>query len=127
MGYMERLGLWGAGNPAFSSFVEFMDAVGSRGVCALELVAMDMKAQGMYVARTLSYAGALSPVVTFPDSCMLWLNIALAPASSRCQGQAASCADDRLSCSTWSWYSTPEDMQLPVLGPLAGVPFTMTT
>jgi hypothetical protein len=58
MGYMERLGLWGAGNPAFSSFVEFMDAVGSRGVCALELVAMDMKAQGMYVARTLSYAGA---------------------------------------------------------------------
>jgi len=58
MGYMERLGLWGAGNPAFSNFADFMDAVGSRGVCALELVAMDMKAQGMYVARTLSYAGA---------------------------------------------------------------------
>ena len=58
MGYMERLGLWGAGNPAFASFMEFMEAVGSRGVCALELVAMDMKAQGMYVARTLSYAGA---------------------------------------------------------------------
>ena len=58
MGYMERLGLWGAGNPAFSSFTDFMDAVGSRGVCALELVAMDMKAQGMYVARTLSYTGA---------------------------------------------------------------------
>ena len=57
MGYMERLGLWGAGNPAFTNFGEFMDAVGSRGVCALELVAMDMKAQGMYVARTLSYAG----------------------------------------------------------------------
>ena len=67
MGYMERLGLWGAGNPAFSSFADFMDAVGSRGVCALELVAMDMKAQGMYVARTLSYAGARlvrSPVLT---------------------------------------------------------------
>lgn len=57
MGYMERLGLWGPGNPAFANFGEFMDAVGSRGVCALELVAMDMKAQGMYVARTLSYAG----------------------------------------------------------------------
>ena len=60
MGYMERLGLWGAGNPAFASFTDFMEAVGSRGVCALELVAMDMKAQGMYVARTLSYAGARS-------------------------------------------------------------------
>ena len=58
MGYMERLGLWGAGNPAFANFTEFMEAVGARGVCAMELVAMDMKAQGMYVARTLSYVGA---------------------------------------------------------------------
>ena len=62
MGYMERLGLWGAGNTAFASFSDFMEAVGSRGVCALELVAMDMKAQGMYVARTLSYAGANLPI-----------------------------------------------------------------
>ena len=87
MGYMERLGLWGAGNPAFSSFVEFMDAVGSRGVCALELVAMDMKAQGMYVARTLSYAGALSAhchthcqLAGFVDRCAI---------ACKCQGQAA--------------------------------------
>lgn len=30
---------------------------GGANVAALELVAMDMKAQGMYVCRTLSFAG----------------------------------------------------------------------
>ena len=56
MGYMERLGLWGPQSP-FSTFVDFLDVVGSRGVGALEMIAMDMKAQGMYVCRTLSFAG----------------------------------------------------------------------
>jgi len=36
----------------------FLEAVGGRGMGALELVAMDMKARGMYVCRTLSFAGA---------------------------------------------------------------------
>lgn len=58
MGYMVRLGLWGAANPSFPAFADFMAAMGSRGMAALELVAMDMKAQGMYVCRTLSFAGA---------------------------------------------------------------------
>ncbi|KAK9811987.1 hypothetical protein WJX73_006484 [Symbiochloris irregularis] len=57
MGYMVRLGLWGPANPSFNSFPDFMAAMGSRGMAALELVAMDMKAQGMYVCRTLSFAG----------------------------------------------------------------------
>ena len=55
---MERLGLWGPGNTAFPDFAAFLAAIGSRGVAALELVAMDLKAQGVYVARTLSYSGA---------------------------------------------------------------------
>ncbi|KAK9819870.1 hypothetical protein WJX72_003467 [[Myrmecia] bisecta] len=63
LGYMERLGLWGPGTPAFSTFNEFLLAVGSRGVGALELVAMDMKARGMYVCRTLSFTGAEFEVV----------------------------------------------------------------
>ena len=38
----------------------FLEAVGGRGMGALELIAMDMKARGMYVCRTLSFAGLLS-------------------------------------------------------------------
>jgi hypothetical protein len=57
---MERLGLWGEGTPAFQRFSDFLDAVASKGVGALELVAMDMKARGMYVCRTLSFAGKAS-------------------------------------------------------------------
>ena len=58
LGYMERLGLWGEGTPSFASFADFLEAVGGRGVGALELVAMDMKARGMFVCRTLSFQGA---------------------------------------------------------------------
>ena len=39
----------------------FLEAVGGRGMGALELVAMDMKARGMYVCRTLSFSGLLLP------------------------------------------------------------------
>ena len=38
MGYMVRLGLWGPANPSFSSFPDFIAALGSRGMAALELV-----------------------------------------------------------------------------------------
>ena len=58
-----RLGLWGLGNTAFPDFGTFLAAISSRGVAALELVAMDLKAQGVYVARTLSFAGALLPLM----------------------------------------------------------------
>uniref|UniRef100_A0A803NAI6 PHD-type domain-containing protein n=1 Tax=Chenopodium quinoa TaxID=63459 RepID=A0A803NAI6_CHEQI len=54
MGYMVRLGLWGAG------------ALEKGGVGALELVAMDMKARGMFVCRTLSYKGAEFEVIEAP-------------------------------------------------------------
>ncbi|EFN59033.1 hypothetical protein CHLNCDRAFT_137726 [Chlorella variabilis] len=78
MGYMVRLGLWGEGNPAFRDFPRFLDAVqvrvrlrgkggsGGGSMAALELVAMDMKAQGMYVCRTLSFAGAEFETVEAP-------------------------------------------------------------
>ncbi|KAK3042673.1 hypothetical protein RJ639_000925 [Escallonia herrerae] len=47
LGYMVRLGLWGAGT-SFENFREFLGALDKGGVGALELVAMDMKARGMY-------------------------------------------------------------------------------
>ncbi|KNA16468.1 hypothetical protein SOVF_088760 isoform A [Spinacia oleracea] len=65
MGYMVRLGLWGNGT-SFMNFKDFLGALEKGGVGALELVAMDMKARGMFVCRTLSYKGAEFDVVEAP-------------------------------------------------------------
>ena len=56
MAYMVRLGIWGEGSP-FKDFGEFLAAVEKRGVGAMEIVAMDMKLRGMYIARQLSFSG----------------------------------------------------------------------
>ncbi len=56
MAYMVRLGIWGPGSP-FKNFEEFLRAVEKRGVGAMEIVAMDMKLRGMYIARQLSFQG----------------------------------------------------------------------
>ncbi|KAK2722406.1 hypothetical protein QYM36_002818 [Artemia franciscana] len=56
MFYMSRLGLWGHGT-SFPDPRDFLDAIERRGVGAMELVAMDMKARGVYIARQLSFAG----------------------------------------------------------------------
>lgn len=56
MAYMTRLGMWGEGTP-FSEFTDFISAVEKRGVGAMEIVAMDMKLRGMYIARQLSFHG----------------------------------------------------------------------
>ncbi|KAM6341122.1 LOW QUALITY PROTEIN: protein strawberry notch homolog 1 [Alca torda] len=53
MAYMNRLGIWGEGTP-FREFSDFIQAVERRGVGAMEIVAMDMKLRGMYIARQLS-------------------------------------------------------------------------
>ncbi|CAL5030144.1 unnamed protein product [Urochloa decumbens] len=65
LGYMVRLGLWGEGT-SFHNFPQFLGALEKGGVGALELVAMDMKARGMYVCRTLSYKGADFDTVEAP-------------------------------------------------------------
>ncbi|RCV35324.1 hypothetical protein SETIT_7G231900v2 [Setaria italica] len=65
LGYMVRLGLWGEGT-SFHNFTQFLGALEKGGVGALELVAMDMKARGMYVCRTLSYKGADFDIVEAP-------------------------------------------------------------
>ncbi|XP_054166800.1 protein strawberry notch homolog 1-like [Oppia nitens] len=56
MGYMIRLGIWGKGTP-FEEFAQFVNAVEKRGVGAMELVAIDIKMRGMYLARQLSFEG----------------------------------------------------------------------
>lgn len=54
LGYMTRLGIWGGGT-AYATFTEFCNAIERRGVGAMELVAVDLKMRGSYIARQLSF------------------------------------------------------------------------
>lgn len=65
MAYMTRLGLWGEGTP-FKEFTDFISVVEKRGVGAMELVAMDMKLRGLYIARQLSFAGVTFKIEEIP-------------------------------------------------------------
>ncbi|XP_033106947.1 protein strawberry notch-like isoform X2 [Anneissia japonica] len=56
MAYMTRLGLWGKSTP-FSNFQDFLSTVEKWGVRGMELVPMEMKLRGMYMARQLSFQG----------------------------------------------------------------------
>lgn len=48
-------GLWGPGSP-FADFQAFLDSMKRRGVSFLEMLAMEIKSEGYYVARGLSFA-----------------------------------------------------------------------
>ncbi|XP_062966559.1 protein strawberry notch homolog 2 isoform X2 [Cynocephalus volans] len=63
--YMSRLGIWGEGTP-FRTFDEFLHAIEKRGVGAMEIVAMDMKVSGMYIARQLSFSGVTFRIEEIP-------------------------------------------------------------
>lgn len=57
LAYASRLGLWGTPEAPFTSRSQFMSAMASGGIAAMELVARDLKAQGLYMSRSLSFAG----------------------------------------------------------------------
>lgn len=65
MAYMTRLGLWGLGT-SFTDFNHFIQAIEQRGVGAMELIAMDMKLRGMYIARQLSFSGVHFSILDVP-------------------------------------------------------------
>ena len=54
--YAERLGLWGEGT-AFPNKQKFISEIKASGIAGMEVIARDMKAQGVYMARSLSYDG----------------------------------------------------------------------
>jgi hypothetical protein len=56
MGFALRLGLWGRGT-SFATATRFFDAMEEGGVNALEMVARDLKAMGLYLAANLSFEG----------------------------------------------------------------------
>ncbi|MBQ9564617.1 MAG: strawberry notch family protein [Synergistaceae bacterium] len=50
---LDRLGLWGPGTP-FSNEHDFVAKIDAGGTAAMEITARDMKAMGLFVARSLS-------------------------------------------------------------------------
>jgi len=52
--YAERLGLWGEGT-AFPNGDNFVHRIKAGGLAAMELIARDMKAMGVYLSRNISY------------------------------------------------------------------------
>lgn len=56
LAYTDRLGLWGKGTP-FADKRDFVSKIQAGGLAAMELVARDMKAMGVYIARNLGFDG----------------------------------------------------------------------
>jgi len=57
LAYASRLGLWGGPEAPFATRADFLDAAESGGIAFMELVARELKAMGLYVARSLSFEG----------------------------------------------------------------------
>jgi predicted RNA methylase len=57
LAYGQRLGLWGGEDFPFATRAEFVEAIEDGGVAAMEVLARDLKALGLYAARSLSYEG----------------------------------------------------------------------
>lgn len=56
LAYAVRLGLWGPGT-SFADREQFITEIRDGGIAAMELVARDLKASGLYLSRALSFAG----------------------------------------------------------------------
>ena len=64
LGYAFRLGLWGAPDAPFMTRDDFLTAANSGGVGFMEAVARELKAQGLYMSRMLSFSGIeIDPVL----------------------------------------------------------------
>jgi predicted RNA methylase len=57
LAYAQRLGLWGGEDFPFATRAEFVSAIEDGGVAAMEVLARDLRALGLYTARSLSYDG----------------------------------------------------------------------
>jgi hypothetical protein len=57
LAYAQRLGLWGGADFPFATRAEFVQAIEAGGVAAMEVLARDLKALGLYASRSLSYEG----------------------------------------------------------------------
>ena len=75
LAYAARLGLWGGPEAPFMSRPDFLEAMDRGGVAAMELVARELKALGLYVARSLSFEGVEYEPLVHPltsDDVAIW-------------------------------------------------------
>ncbi|MDA9495132.1 methylase [Bradyrhizobium sp. CCBAU 11361] len=63
LAYAQRLGLWGGADFPFATRAAFVEAIEDGGVAAMEVLARDLKALGLYAARSLSYEGVAYELV----------------------------------------------------------------
>ncbi|RUW49249.1 methylase [Mesorhizobium sp. M1A.F.Ca.ET.072.01.1.1] len=63
LAYAQRLGLWGGEDFPFANRAEFIEAVENGGVAAMEVLARDLRALGLYTARSLSFDGVAYELV----------------------------------------------------------------
>ena len=66
LAYARRLGLWASGETPFETRAGFIAAMEAGGVAAMEVVARDLKALGLYQARALSYDGVEVDILKHP-------------------------------------------------------------
>ena len=57
LAYASRLGLWSTGDFPFKTRSEFVSSMEAGGIAAMEIISRDLKALGLYLARSLSYEG----------------------------------------------------------------------
>lgn len=75
LAYAARLGLWGGPEAPFPTRDAFMDAVETGGVAVMELIARELKAMGLYLARSLSFDGVEYEALRHPltdDDIAIW-------------------------------------------------------
>ncbi|PIB95299.1 bifunctional class I SAM-dependent methyltransferase/DEAD/DEAH box helicase [Caulobacter sp. X] len=59
LAYATRLGLWGGTEAPFNSREDFLTAADAGGLALAEIVARDLKAAGLYLARSISLEGVV--------------------------------------------------------------------
>ena len=57
LAYASRLGLWMTGDFPFATRGDFVASMEAGGIAAMEVISRDLKALGLYVARSVSYEG----------------------------------------------------------------------
>ena len=75
LAYAARLGLWGGAEAPFPTRDAFMGAVETGGVAVMELIARELKAMGLYIARSLSFEGVEYEALRHPlteDDIGIW-------------------------------------------------------
>ncbi len=57
LAYAVRLGLWQTGDFPFKTRTDFVSSMEEGGIGAMEVISRDLKALGLYIARSLSFVG----------------------------------------------------------------------